>query len=228
MIVARLTRAGQFLFHGSGEVTGSPAGEDYRMGGWFPIESFGFGFQEEKKEPTPAPSPASKSGGATTASKPPVKPATGAGSGGSSESKMQMTKHVDRATCDLMVLAMEERSQKKGENKESEYHADIHVVGTVGFKDEGGSERFVYPSLMVHLEGVHVVEWKIDGSGDQRPNETLTLLYDRVAIHYLWTGDGKEFLPIGPKGWDQTENEQWPNGEELPDSVFKKFLPKFK
>jgi len=235
MIIARIcTPDGEMLFHGSCEVTGSPVEDEYRVGGWFPVQQFSFGFDEKsdkKEEQKPASggpagkgSPASPGGNAATGKN------AAAGSGDkAAHSEMQLTKEADRATLNLMVLAMEEKSQSKGEKPDKEYHADIHILGSLAFED-GGQKRNIFPSVIIHLEGVHVAKWNISGSGDSRPSETVTLRYDRVAMHYLWTGDGKVFLPLGPKGWNQTTSKQWPNADpKFPldsEKVFGRFLPK--
>jgi type VI protein secretion system component Hcp len=227
MIIARICLpGGHRLFHGSVEIVGSPAEDDYRQKGWFPVDSFNFGFNapadeskndQPKSGTPPAKGTTSQSGGnAPNASKTP------SGSG-KAFSEMQISKEVDRASCDLMVLAMEERSKKKGADRGEaggkELHADVHVLGSVQFKDGN-----IFPSLMIHLECVRVAQWGINGSGDNRPSESITLQYDRAAMHYTWF-DGAAFLHFGPKGWDQKNNKPWEAKDTLP--AFERYKPVF-
>jgi type VI protein secretion system component Hcp len=234
MIIARICGPkGQLLFHGSVEIEGSPAGDDYRQGGWFPVESFNFGFEG-------APSDDSKKDGQPTPNTPGARGSTGhAGSNASNRSnapsqsdkdkgdlqEISISKEVDRATTDLMVLAMEERSKAKSANRASggkELCADIHVLGSVIFKDS--VMRNAFASLMIHLECVAVKEWGISGSGDNRPSETVKLKFDKAAMHYTWY-DGSQFLYFGPKGWDQKNHAPWDAAETAP--AFEKYKPKF-
>jgi hypothetical protein len=118
-----------------------------------------------------------------------------------------------------MLKAMEERSKKKSTDVD-ELAADIHVLGSVAFKDS--KERFVYPSLMIHLEKVHVSEWTLDGSGNNRPSESFKLQYDKAAIRYGVTPDGKSYDPATAVGWDQNANARWTDI----DVYFEKYRPK--
>jgi hypothetical protein len=215
MIIARIISSdGTFLFHGSVEIQGSPKGDDYRMGGWFPIDSFNFGMEKppdptanKDGQPTPHPPAARGAPVARATNAPQVPP-------GKDKKKSEMTlqKEVDRATCDLMLLAMQHRAQKGGPKTagDKEYHVDVHVLSSVRF----GTllEHNIFPSLMIHLEAVRVASWGINGSGDQRPSESVTLEYDKGAMHYSWY-DGEHFIHFGPKGWDQDKNAIWPEND---------------
>lgn len=227
MIIARICLpGGKRIFHGSVEILGSPSGDDYRQGGWFPVDSFNFGFNEALKPNANDKPGGSSPAGKSNAGRPGGNLTSGTNSSSGSGEKndftsMELSKEVDRATCHLMVLAMEERSHKQGvadRGGEKKLHADIHVLGSIVFEQSG--ERNVYPSLMIHLEGVRVKEWNINGSGDDRPKESVKLLYDRAAMYYVWT-DGKEFLHFGPKGWDQSKNGPWEDSAP----AFEKYKP---
>lgn len=109
-----------------------------------------------------------------------------------------------------MYLAMKERKSKKGTSRDQEtkLEADIHIVSSVSLEKQQ-SDRFTYTSLMIHLEAVNVQSWEIRGSGDSRPTESVKLRYDRAAMIYVGTADGKVFHVDPPKGWDQTANEEF-------------------
>jgi hypothetical protein len=231
MIIARFCLpGGEILFHGSVEIQGSPAGDDYRQGGWFPVESFHYGFErpeEKSKDDKPKSGPTGATGspgrsGGNAPAQPTEKKED------QKKAEMTIAKEVDRATCDLMALAMEERSKKKGADRGSaggkELHVDIHILASVRF-GSNLQENYIFPSVMIHLEGVGVKSWSIDGSGDNRPSESVTLKYDRGAMHYSWY-DGQTFLHFGPKGWDQDKNQPWPASET--DPAFKKYRPQVK
>ena len=66
-------------------------------------------------------------------------------------------------------------------------------------------------------------DWKFSADGDDRGTETLSFQYDRVAMNYVSTGDGKIFLFGNPRGWDQTEHKPWDWGNN-----WDKFLKRIK
>jgi hypothetical protein len=187
-------------------------GEYPETEGWFPANSFNFGFKGKKEETTSDTASKGRTGGNSGGA--------GAGASGSASarvqtsqsdaskekevfSKMSLSKEVDLATCGLMALAMEERKSKKG--VDSGIKADVHVLSSVNI----GSKRFIYASLLMHLEGVRVEDWHIDGSGDERPSEGVQLGYDRAAMAYQKTPDGREVKPLQSKAWDQDKGGPW-------------------
>ena len=116
---------------------------------------------------------------------------------------MTLSKEIDATTCYLMWLAMVERKSKKGVHDKST--ADIHVLSSVTIDNR----RHIYPSLMIHLEGVAVQAWSVSASGDERPSENIGLKYDKAAMNYRATPDGKQFQdhPPGGMSWDQTTQD---------------------
>ena len=196
MIVARIEK-----------ITGSCAIPPHYIAteGWFPVNSFNFGFNSiETPENTPAAPPAGASAGAS-AGRSGASTGAGASAGGATKKKedftgMTLTKYIDAATCWLMFTAMQARMSKKGSNRTK---ADIHVISSVMIEQK----RFIYPSLMIHLENVLVQQWSINGSGDERPEEEITLMYDKAAINYRGTPTGGKFqdFPPGGTSWDQKE-----------------------
>jgi hypothetical protein len=226
MIIARLCLPGGIrLFHGSVEIEGSPAGDDYRQGGWFPVDSFNFGFnsakEEDKKKDGQQPAPnapgARGSTGQTGGSAHSQHSANTAAKDKGALQEISIQKEIDRATTDLMALAMEEHSKPKGDNRAAaggkELEADIHVLSSVVFGT--GKQRYIFASLMIHLAHVRVEEWGINGSGDNRPSETVKLGFDKAAMHYSWY-DGQAFIHFGPKGWSQKKPPgPWEGAEVL-------------
>jgi type VI protein secretion system component Hcp len=198
---------------------------DGKKDGWFPLDSFNFGFLEHKDEANAAPAAkgAPAKGGTGTHSTVPTAPAGGKGDKGEKKDRaeMSLSKQVDSVSSSLLFLAMQERKSKKGTSREKELQleADIHVVSSLQAGAEG--DRSTYTSLMVHLEAVNVVDWQLSASGDSRPTETVKLRYDRVAMIYIATADGKVFRVDPPKGWDQTENKPF----EWDTSLIEKYYP---
>jgi hypothetical protein len=194
-------------------VTGSCNIRHYDTKGWFPIESFSFGFEHKDKDKGAGNNKQSggsanrSAGGGTSTGSGAPRPATGQQQGSSDssaeQSKVGISKPIDTATCDLMFLAMRDRNKKKG--AESKIQADIHLLSVV----DAVGPRWSYPSLMIHLEGVLIKNWRVNASGDERAGEELELQYDRAAMHYVSTKDAKEFRYYGPRGWNQTTDKEF-------------------
>jgi hypothetical protein len=204
-------------------VAGSCFIKGYEQGGWFPINSFGFGFEHKDKGGKAGANKTAQGGGGNANARPRVALSgqgnqSGASESETEESKVSINKFVDTGTCDLMALAMRDRKKKKG--RESKVKADIHLLSIVEVR---GGDRFTFPNLMIHLEGVLVRNWKLDASGDERGEESLDLQYDRVAMNYTSTGDGKIFAFCAPRGWDQTEDKEFTWGNN-----WDKYLEKLK
>lgn len=203
MIVVRIYKANP-----NDRATGSIQiyGYDGKKDGWFPANNFNFGFNaKQESEGNGAPPRGNTS---ASSSRPTAPAAQGAPADQKKKedvfSAISISKEVDSATSYLMRLCMEERKSKKG--VDSGILSDIHVLSSV---DVPNQKRFIYPGLMVHLEGVRVEEWNIESSGDERPSETVQLRYDRAAMSYQRTTDGKNFSPAYSSGWDQTKNTSW-------------------
>jgi type VI protein secretion system component Hcp len=205
MLVCRIYETdGKRKVHGSCTVRG------YEAGGWFPINSFGFGFDPEKhqKKGRDKNDGGKGPGGGTPGGRPstPIALAPqqkGLSAKDTDDSTVKISKPIDTGTCDLMQLAMEDRKKKKG--IESKLMADIHLLS---FIDIAG-RRATFPNLMVHLEAVLVRDWNVEASGDDRPEESLELRYDRAAMKYVATTDGKVFIDCPARGWDQTADKSF-------------------
>lgn len=227
MIVARICEKGSSAAAGSCKIEPNYNGQ---KDGWFPVESFNFGFMDEKgdeKKDGDARNGAPRTGGhpgAANANKTPP--------GKNNEqdfTELTIEKQIDTATCYLMFLAMEERKTKRGlvksqGGKARDISADIHVLASVQIGKT--AEKCIYPTIMIHLEAVNILEWGIRGSGDSRPSETIKIRYDRAAMVYCATSDGLKFMSYGPKGWDQTTNQDFDAGKfKWKWDDFKAFLP---
>ncbi len=208
MILARICKPdGTALVH-TGTVRLEPY--DGKKDGWFPVDSFNFGFVEKQQQgnQTGGPSQAAKPGAAAT----PHAAAGAAGQGGKSQdfAEARLEKQVDMVSGSLMHLAMQERKTKKGSGKDQalDLQVDVHFVSSISL-EKLEDERCTYTSLMIHLEAVNIQNWEIRGSGDSRPTESVALRFDRAAMVYVGTGDGKEFHVDTARGWDQTGNKKF-------------------
>ena len=177
------------------------AGKD---GGWFPITSINYDFDPKGNE--------SESGGGTgTAPAAGTQNKTGKDSA-SKSSQVSVTKTVDMASVPIMTLAMQDRD--KVAKKES-LSADVHFLGSVSVQGSGDHNTFTF--IRIHLDGIEIKSWKLNGSGEGRWTETIEIGYERSAMCYEST-DGSTVLPKFTGGWDQTKNEKWiPKTKFFPD-----------
>lgn len=116
------------------------------------------------------------------------------------DQELSISKSVDSATVYLMYSVMKGR---KDSGTNSTCSVDIHLVQTT---EEGeGVKAF----LLIRIENAIIKDWGIDGSGDDRPTENLKIWFNKAAMKYLATDDGKIYVTHGPKGWDEQENKDF-------------------
>ena len=193
--------------------------------GWFPIEGMNFGFRstsestvgnkntegdQQNGSGTP---PANQNRGT------PVGGGTGSG-GAKKESEeafttISISKYVDGVTTSLMAFAMQDRIVTKSERSKMR-QADIHFLHSVMGDPSKKSNRYIFPYLMVTLDHVLVKGWNISAQSDDRPTESLELWYDKAAMRYYRTVDGRTWIGGDVTGWDQYKNDEWviPKGGE--------------
>ena len=111
---------------------------------------------------------------------------------------LSISKSVDSATVYLMYSVMKGR---KDSGTNSTCSVDIHLVQATG----DGVKAF----LQIRIENAIIKDWGIDGSGDDRPAEKLEIWFNKAAMKYLATDDGKIYVTHGPKGWDEQKNEDF-------------------
>jgi type VI protein secretion system component Hcp len=181
-------------------------------GGWYPVNSASFGFESAGSESSEVTSQNGKSGASASQKK------TAASSEGSKDSEIKIEKNVDFSTANLMKVAMNCRS-KRGKDKMTLTDADIHFVGTTR-RDDG---IHTWAFLRIHLEAVVIKSWNLSASGDQRPTESITLGYEKIAMCYAGTADARIQDAKQNAGWDQAQNKDWP----LSEIAFTKFFPDF-
>ena len=67
----------------------------------------------------------------------------------------------------------------------------------------GGATSSTYTTyLEITLKRPVVKKWGINGSGDERPTETLEVMYNSIEMKYSSTDEKGATKAYGPKGWD--------------------------
>lgn len=173
----------------------------WEPGGWFPINDFSFSV----KKPTKPKGNSSTGGtGGTAGTDPNKKP----------KPTITVSKPVDSGTCNLMFLAMVHKAGAKGlpslsqaeKKKLTNLMVDIHHVGSVWTK-EG---MCIVSHFLVHLENVEIKTWSIQASGDDRPEESLELVYEKAATCYRGLGKTGDIPAADIAGWNQVTDQKWP------------------
>jgi type VI secretion system secreted protein Hcp len=116
------------------------------------------------------------------------------------DQELSISKSVDSATVDLMYSVMKGRKES---GTTSTTNVDIHLVQNA---EEGdGVEAF----LLIRIENAIIKNWDITGSDDARPTENLKIWFNKAAMKYRATTDGKLYITYGPRGWDDQENKDF-------------------
>lgn len=195
--------------------------------GWFPIESVSFGFQSRDKMAAATAAKANtQNNGRGRAATPQISAATGAatagaaGGGAKGEEEphtLSISRFVDRVTVQLMDFAMQDRKATKAD-EDALRKVDIHFLHSVhvyGKHSAAEEDQYIYPYLMIALDRVLVKGWSISAQGDDRPTESLELWFDKSAMRYHRTNDGKNWIGAEPKGWDQHDDKAWTPGGDF-------------
>lgn len=77
--------------------------------------------------------------------------------------------------------------------------------------------------LDMKLEGVFVKSWSVSGSGDDRPEEDVTIWFNRLAYTYYHSADGINYgSPSRIVSWDKSTAAPWTDGASSIPAVAKK------
>ena len=120
------------------------------------------------------------------------------------EQELSISKSVDVASVYLMHAAMKGRTEVASSRPVS---VDIHLAQIM--QSNASSSRSVQAYLKIRIENAIITNWDIEASGDERPSESIKLWFNRAAMKYRASADGKVFETHGPLGWDQQENKDW-------------------
>ena len=116
------------------------------------------------------------------------------------QNEVSVTKSVDGGSVHLMMQAVYARERNKEEHPLRDNEIEIHFVGSLAGQS---SESGVFTFLMLHLEETYITSWQVSGSGDDRPTENFTIGYERMAMAYYGTVDGKVQDQAEINGWQQ-------------------------
>ncbi|MGE0384763.1 MAG: Hcp family type VI secretion system effector [Gammaproteobacteria bacterium] len=106
---------------------------------------------------------------------------------------VSVTKSMDRASINLLKMALS--------GKASEEVAKFAFLQTMGEK----YEQF----LEIRLSRCLVKSWSISGSEDERPEETIEFMYNKIWMEYSQLVEGKTPTKAGNAGWDQVVGQAW-------------------
>ncbi len=125
--------------------------------------------------------------------------------------ELEIEKSIDAATVYLMQLAMKSRSQSAGRQP---LNIDIHLAQNRNDLDgQSDSKKPVRAFMKIRIENAIVQEWGLTASEDGRPDESLKIWFNKAAIKYYATKDGKTYKTYGPVGWDQYGNVDFKSDE---------------
>jgi type VI protein secretion system component Hcp len=181
--------------------------------GWFPIESMNFGFNAKTESQSGAKtgSTTSQQGGSSGGAA--VSAAAGSqAKGDEAFTGINVSRFVDLASTQLMKFAMEDRRKTKSDNDKVRT-ADFHFLHSVRGDISEKEPKFIFPYLMITLDNVLIKSWNINATGDERPTETLDLWYDKAAMRYYRTKDGRKWIGGDVSGWNQHDNKEWTEAE---------------
>lgn len=80
---------------------------------------------------------------------------------------------------------------------------EVELLSTAGVD----SEPKVY--LRYKLDRPIIKSWSIDASEDDRPTESVSILYNKIFMEYFATADGLTYTRVDGKGWDVVVGKAW-------------------
>jgi len=104
-----------------------------------------------------------------------------------------------------MYRAIKDRTPDPNDNPVS---VEIHFVEARDM-NTGDHKRAIKPYLKIKLGRALIKSWSLNGDQDGRPNESLDLSFDQLAMEYRATTDGKIFTRYSPRGWDTAAGKDW-------------------
>ena len=116
--------------------------------------------------------------------------------------EVSLGRKVDSLTPTLMALAIKNRTL-------SEAIFSTIDVSFVQFRSDTGTTTDVKAFLMLRFGGARLVSWKLTGSEDTRPTETVEFKYKQIAIQYRSTEEGVTYKTSTAQTWDFEQNKEW-------------------
>ena len=111
---------------------------------------------------------------------------------------LTMGKSMDKASTYLMQQSIAGGALGGATGK-----AKIDCLATAGIDSE--------PKCFLRyvLERPIIKSWSIDASDDDRPTESVSILYNKIFMEYFATQDGDNYVRVDGKGWDVVTGKAW-------------------
>lgn len=119
---------------------------------------------------------------------------------------LNFDKRVDAASVYLMHAAMKGRTKT---DVPTTLSIDIHFVQSRHYDDPLKAKAVPAAYLKIRIENAIIQNWSLTGSEDARPDESVSVWYNRAAMKYHAADEGQSFVTYGPLGWDQQTNTDW-------------------
>lgn len=117
------------------------------------------------------------------------------------------------------------KSMDKGSPELAKYAMRGSTLGTVDIKfvetttKKGGSDPVNFIFLWIKLDKAFAKTWGINGSEDGRPEEELTLWYNKIAFRWYYLDNDGSPKSSSDFLWDHVKNREWSGGDaKLPDA----------
>jgi len=111
---------------------------------------------------------------------------------------LSIAKSMDKASDQLATFAM--RGATLGT-------VDIKFVQTTTDKNSKKPVNHVF--CWIKLDTAFCKTWNISGSEDGRPEEELTLFYNKIAFNWYYLDNAGGKANSTPFGWDHVTNREW-------------------
>mgnify|MGYP003572201049 CR=1 FL=1 len=127
------------------------------------------------------------------------------------ESGKQGTKDINLGVAELPALTMGKSMDKASVflMQNSIAGSALGTVATIELLATAGLEGAPACFLRYKLERPIIKSWSIDASDDDRPTESVSILYNKIHMEYFATEDGKTYTSAGNKGWDVVTGKSW-------------------
>lgn len=84
-------------------------------------------------------------------------------------------------------------------------NTDVFFVQTI--EESNNRKNVCY--LQFKLHNTFIKTWSISGSEDERPDESFTMWYNKVAFVYFTSPDGVKYELAGEAKWDKVSQKMW-------------------
>jgi len=120
------------------------------------------------------------------------------------------------------------KTMDRGSPELAKYAMRGATLGTVDIKfvetttDNNEPVNFIF--LWIKLDKAFAKTWSINGSDDGRPEEELTLWYNKIAFRWYYMGVNNAPTASSEFLWDHVKNREWPSAEAKLPTADKAFV----